>query len=236
MKFFRSALWTTVCIALLFTSATPSFAKVKSVSTDGEATVYLTSDFSRGFDLDYRVAFMPAPKNRSWSVVSILLLSGDGHGGSVSVGLSRGFPNATTLAAFTTSAAPGKKQGFQSSPVICASSCRIELRGSVDAINAVVNGTAIESWSRQSLGIREPAVQLNAEVAGLNDIIFATVIPVQTVAAGKAIRPTCAFTTQGVEPRPSADGITFIGTRRQNARVTYISLVTGSTGDSCPKH
>lgn len=229
------SLLTTICIGVLFTSATPTFANVKAVSTDGEATVYLTADFSRNFDLDYQVVFLPAPKNKSWSTVSLLLLSGRGRGSSVSVGLSRGYPHASTLAAFTTSTAPGKKPSFESSPVTCTPTCRLQLRGSADALSAVVNGRRVGSWSRRSLAMRTPTIQLNAEVAELQDTISATVTPLSTVVAGTERRPSCAFTTQGIEPRLSADHrIIFTGARRKNARVTYIALVSGSTRDSCP--
>ena len=219
---------------LLLGAVAPAAAKVKATSTDGEATVYLTADFTHDFDLAYRIDFAPKSTNKAWSVVSILLLNGVGNGASVSVGLSRGFPNPTTLAAFTTANAPGEKADYRSVPVACARTCLVELRGTATAIAALVEGHSIGRWSRRRLQLDAAAVQVNAEVAELGDALHATMSPVRTLAAGQLIDPSCAFTTQGIEPHLQTRGaISFEGVRRKIARVTYISLVDGSTGDSC---
>ena len=59
----------TAAAGLACALAGPALAKVTSVSTDGEATVYLNTDFGQDFDLAYDVTFEPAPENKSWSTV-----------------------------------------------------------------------------------------------------------------------------------------------------------------------
>lgn len=51
-----------------------SAGAVKSLSTDGETTIYLQGDFSRSFDITYNVVFAPSSANRSWSSVSVNLV------------------------------------------------------------------------------------------------------------------------------------------------------------------
>ena len=210
----------------------PSPAAVKAVSTDGEATVYLTSDFSREFYLGYTVTLRPAPTNKSWSTVSILLLGSAAPSGSVAVGISRGSPDAATLAGFTMSNALGKPPILRTFTVDCGAKCLLEMSGDATTIAASVGGRRVGVWARQSLSIVSPTVQINAEVAEVGDRISARAAPVRSVSGGHIQRPACAFTTQGVEPKLSGDGtIEFEGSRRQNARVTYLSLATGATGD-----
>jgi hypothetical protein len=221
------------CIA----SSMQSAGKVRAVSTDGEATVYLLHDFSRAFDLKYSVWFKPSPRNRSWSDVSVLLIGRSPSAGSVSVGLMRGYPNAGTLSALTMATRPGVRPAFKSIPVHCAHACAIELRGDARNVEALVQGRAVGVWMRADLALIKPYVQINGEVSATGDRIAAQMRPIHVVLSGRAIpHPKCAFTTQGVEPHRGRDGtIVFSGARRVNGRATFISLVNGKDVGHCPR-
>jgi hypothetical protein len=235
MTSLKRLLWLTVTLALAMSMPLPSNAKVKPVSTDGEATVYLNGDFSKEFDLSYDIAFHPARHNRSLSFIDVLLLGGIPPSGSITVGLMLGAPNASTLSAFVTTNPRGGKQKFEQFPVTCLSHCHLELKGNATHFFASIQGRRIRTWSRSNLFIRKPYVQLNGEVNGSGDSIFASVTPIRVNAGGRSLRPTCAFTTQGIEARgTSANTIEFVGSSRSDARVTYVSLRTGKTGDKCP--
>lgn len=224
-----------VALCLLL-SALQGVGKLQSVSTDGEATVYFRNDFSGTFDLVYNVTLKPAPSNRAWTGVSVLLLGEAWPGSSVSVGMSRGYPKPGNLASFTTSAAPRAQSKYTTFPVHCQT-CLIELRGDDKNIYASIDGHGIAMWSRKTFPITKPYVQMNAEVTTVGDELSATFQRVRAEVNGKALpAPRCAFTTQGIEAGPLRGGtITFSGTRRVDARVTYVSLQDGSTGDECPR-
>ncbi len=217
-------------------SSEQSIAKVKAVSTDGEATVYLSKDFSGDFDLKYGVTLEPAPSNHAWTGVSLLLLDKQWPGSSVSVGLSRGYPNAATLAGFTTSSRPRTQSKYKSFPLHCESACVVELRGDTRNVYASLNYRRIATWSRQTFPMIRPYIQINAEVSAVGDRIAARLRPIRIVLAEKSVPlPTCAFTTQGIEPKALGDSmIVFSGTRRVSSRATYISLLDGRAKDSCP--
>jgi hypothetical protein len=228
----------TAAAGLACALAGPALAKVTSVSTDGEATVYLNTDFGQDFDLAYDVTFEPAPENKSWSTVSILLVGAKFPSASVSVGLSRGYPNATTLSAFTTSAHPNERQTYRAFPVQCMVRCRLELRAQRGDLYALVDGRELASWPRWGYPMANPAVQVNGEVGEVGDRLSASLVSARRRLAGVPTpAPTCAFTTQGIEPRAlgTPGSIAFAGSRRPDARVTYIALADGSASDSCPE-
>ncbi|MGH7727646.1 MAG: hypothetical protein ACREM2_02475 [Vulcanimicrobiaceae bacterium] len=200
--------------------------KVTAVSSDGEATIYLLDDFSGTFDLAYRVRFEPAPSNRSWSTVSILLLPLCRPGSSLSVGLSRGYPNSATLLAFTTTSSPGARSTYRPFPVQCPATCDLELRGDSYVVAAIVAGRRIARWPRARFPMRNPYVQINGEVGSIGDRIVARLSPLKTTLRGKPVPlPSCAFTTQGIEPRVIGDRVLVIaGTRAAG----------GGAVDRCP--
>lgn len=235
MTLFRWLLWLTVTLALATSMLLPSNAKVKPVSTDGEATVYLNGDFSREFELSYDIAFHPARHNRSLSFIDVILLGEIPPSGSITVGLMLGAPNPSALSAFVTTNRLGGKQKFEQFPVTCRSHCRLELKGNATEFSASIQGRRIRTWSRSDVFMRKPYAQLNGEVSGPGDSIFALVTPIRVTAGGHSLRPTCAFTTQGIEARStSSNAFEFVGTSRSDARVTYVSLRTGKTQDKCP--
>lgn len=222
-------------LALAFALPFDLLAKVRTVSSDGEATVYLMGDYSGDFDLAYNVTFDPEPSNHSWSTVTLMLIGPLQPSAWISVGLSRGYPTRASFKVFTASGGPRKSGTYKNSSVRCALSCRIELRADKTTIYALVNGRKIETWARNAFTIIKPYVQLNGEVHAIGDRISARLDLARAVSAEKPLpRPLCAFTTQGVEARAIApSGIAFSGARRRNARVTYVSLIDQSTGDSC---
>jgi hypothetical protein len=232
----------TICLSIFVLALAVAWpfdvlAKVRTVSTDGEATVYLMGDYSGDFDLAYNVVFDPASSNHSWSTVTLMLLGPLQPSAWISVGLSRGYPKPASLQGFTASSRLGKPETYKNSSVRCSLACGIELRADKTTIYALVNGRTIEAWSRKVLTIIKPYVQLNGEVHAIGDRISARFYLVRAVADKKRLlSPTCAFTTQGVEARAIAPaGIVFRGARRPDARVTYVSLKDGSTGASCPQ-
>lgn len=223
---------------LLLLLAVPciAFAKVHAVSTDGEATVYLTNDFSKDFELSYAVAYPPVPRNHSWSDVSLLLLSG-APGGSISVSLTRGSPNQQTLSALTIITRPGAAPVQKMLPVACGKSCILTMRGDSRHVAVAVNGKTLASVSRGSIALVKPSVQINGEVSAVGDAISATLARVRTTADRKELAPpTCAFTTQGVFPSALPNGgLRFSGKRNPHAAVAFVSLIDGSMGDTCSR-
>ncbi|HKU66177.1 MAG TPA: hypothetical protein VJP85_00185 [Candidatus Baltobacteraceae bacterium] len=212
----------------------PALGKVRAVSTDGEATVYLTEDFSGDFDLTYDVHFPASPGNHSWSVISLLLLGRTPGGGFVSVGLSRGSPRQTVLSAFTDAARAQASSVYRSSPVRCTTECTIELRGTKNAIFALADHRPIGTWQRKALALRRPYVQVNGEVSAIGDRISARLFAVRTKNGHRKLPvPTCAFTTQGVRAYAMRGGLRFSGRRSPSADATYVHLPDGATGDTC---
>lgn len=218
-------------------TALPSSGKVRAASTDGEATVYLTRDFSHKFDLKYSVWLKPSPRNRSWTDVSLLLIGRNRFPGSVSVGLMRGYPTTARLSALTMANPPGGRPEFRSIPVNCSRGCTIELRGDAAYVRALVQGRSVGFWPRRNLSMEKPYVQINGEVSAKGDRISAQVRPIRAMVSGRLLpRPTCAFTTQGVEPSSRSDGtLEFSGARRTGARVTFLSLKDGRDVTICPR-
>lgn len=217
--------------------AVPSIglAKVRAVSTDGEATVYLTHDFTRAFDVSYEVHFAPSAENRSSTFVSILLLERTSGSRSIGVGLSRGSPRENRLSGFVDVTRPKAAAAYRSVPVRCTMECYLELRGTPGAVTALIDHRAVGTWARKSLGLTNPYIQINGEVSAVGDKISAQLTPVLARIGNIQLpRPTCAFTTQGVHAEMSAAGqLAFKGKRDTHAGATYVSLLTGATGDTC---
>jgi hypothetical protein len=224
-------------LILAFQRLPTAGADVTATSTDGEATVYVFGNFSSDFDLAYNARFNLAPSNRSWTTVSMLLMGSGPQDASLSVGLTRGYPKVSTLSGFTTSNAPGQQGNYQSFRIRCRWSCLIELRGTKDAVHAILSGHVVGSWNRRVFTMTRPYIQLNGEVHQAGDKISAELKAIRATVRGLHLKPpACAFTTQGVEVRAikPAGSIEFFGSRHAGARVTYFSLLDGVTGNSCP--
>jgi hypothetical protein len=207
-------------------------AAVKSVSPDGEATVYLSGTFSNDFDIAYRAVLQPRSDNKSWSTLSILLVGSRIPGPGASVGVVSLPPGHRPVRAFTYVAYPSAKGQYESLSATCAAGCVIELRGDARNIRAYVDGKIVGSWSRSDLYLQHPSIQLNAEVHGSGDHIYASLIPVQTKIAERTLRsPTCAFTTRGIEPAGRTT-LTFRGTTN-DAGGSFINLLTGARMNKC---
>lgn len=219
--------------ALAAAAASPAPARVKAVSTDGEATIYATGDFSAEFDVAYKVVFRPNSSNRSWTSISVLLLGRKGPG-YISIGLFGGYPKAGETSAFVTYAAGSRRAKFST---IRNDSPRpvLELRGDETHLYAYLNGVRIASWLRSVYRIERPYLQINGEVAASGDVIDARLTPVRLIASRHALHyPTCAFTTQGVTPSANRDGVLIIsGARRISARATFIRLADGAPVERC---
>ncbi len=214
---------------LLCVASSP--AKVTTISPDGEATVNQVHDFSGDFDLIYKATLKPEPTNTSWSMLSIALLNIARDSG-ITVGIYAGPKLA--IAGFTSTNGGAARFSFRRAGP-CVPSCTIELRGDAATVRAFIGGRVVASWTRWSYNMPQPYVQLNAEVTAIGDTIDATLVQQRAMINGKAIPfPICGFTTQGVEPTAVGDALHFRGKRTPGARVTYLSLVTGATGDSCP--
>jgi hypothetical protein len=80
-----------------------------------------------------------------------------------------------------------------------------------------------------------PYVQINAEASGQGDHLSARLLPIKTVSGAAVLSaPTCGFTTRGIEVhRAHHSALVFAGTYQNYARVTYVSLEDGTTGDTC---
>jgi hypothetical protein len=211
------------------------FERPTGASTDGEGTVYLTNDFAGDFDLLYDATLAPAPSNHSWSLVGVMLKA-QTTPAWMEIGLSRGDPDAATLTAFTAASTSTGKRSWNPVKAECAPSCEIELRGDKTTVDGFVNGRQVEEWSRVAFQMVKPYVQLNAEVNAVGDIISARLTLRHGTVSGAPLQPpTCAFTTQGVEAKLlSPTVLTFSGQLRTDARVTYVSLVDGTSEDHCP--
>lgn len=202
------------------------------VTGDGHATAYLLGDFSRDFDVAYRVSFEPTPTNRSWSLVSLYLIGQNMAGGSLGVEIARGYPHASSLSGMTSTALPGRQQTYHLEAVNCHP-CVIELRGARDDVYAFIGGNQIGHWKRDRFTMTDPYVQLNGEVNAIGDRLFARLVPVRVTAQGASISPDkCSHTTQGIAAREeAAQGIVeFFGTRSSNAPTAYVSVVNGEAG------
>ncbi|MGB6738878.1 MAG: hypothetical protein WBD57_13655 [Candidatus Cybelea sp.] len=207
-------------------------ADVKSASSDGEATVYLLDNFSADFDLAYRAVLKPAAHNKSWSSLSILLVGSQIPGPGASVGVASDPPHHAAARPFTYVVYPGLRDDYKSHSKSCSAGCLIELRGDARSIYAYVDRHAVASWSRSDLFITHPHVQLNAEVHGTGDSVYASLTPVRVLVAGRALpNPTCAFTTRGIEPAGRTT-LTFSG-KTNDAGGAFIELASGARADKC---
>ncbi len=207
-------------------------AAVKSVSTDGEATVYLMGNFSGTFDVAYSASLALAAHNKSWSALTILLVGTIIPCPGASIGLASGYPNARTLTAFTDVTYSSLRNSYKSQRVNCPIRCVIELRGNKNNIYAFLDGKRLATWPRVDLSLIKPSIQLNAEAHGVGDVINASLVRIRTIAGGRILpHPTCAFTTRGVEPSGTTN-FKFTGTNR-NAAGAFIALATGAHSDKC---
>lgn len=223
--------WLVTCVVSVLMSQI-AVAAVKPASPDGEATVYLLGKFSEDFDVAYRAVLKPAIHNKSWSSLSILLVGSQIPGPGASVGLASTPPSGVSTRPFTYVVYPGLSNDYRSYSATCAKGCIIELRGDARKIYASVNGKRLASWSRSDLYLQHPYIQLNAEVHGSEDYIFASLNPVRTIAVGRRLsRPICAFTTRGIEPTGLAMLI-FRG-KTSNAAGAFIDLLTGAHRSKC---
>lgn len=220
-----------VFIATLLIVPPALLAAVHAYSSDGEATVYLSGDFSQPFDLSYAATMDAAPRNRSWSYVGILLLGNPLPSDSVEVGLFRLAASRGRPSLFTSITTKGSSSGFRDEGT-CAANCVLELRGDRTIIEALANGRVITRWKRTEFHMDKPYIQLNGEVARTADTISAHLRPLNTTLGSHSLKsPTCAFTTQGIDARQSPDhALTFEGTFRPASRVAYISLADGKLG------
>jgi hypothetical protein len=218
--------------AYIAATLTAAMAAVKSASSDGEATVYLMADFTKSFDIAYRVTLKPAAHNKSWSSVSILLVGRQIPGAGASLGIISDPPSHTLVHSFTYVVYPNLKGDYNRQSGRCLTGCLIELRGDQHSIYAYVNDSLVASWSRSDLYLQHPHIQLNAEVHGVGDSIYAVLIPVRTVVADRTLpHPTCAFTTRGIEPA-GLTALKFRG-KANDAGGAFINLLTGIRGDKC---
>jgi len=206
-------------------------AAVKSVSTDGEATVYLAGNFAKPFDLTYRAVLKPGSRNKSWSTLSILLVGSQTPGPGASVGLASD-PEHRSVSPFTYVVFPNQQYDYESRSGHCSDACVIELRGDRSRIYAYINRTLLASWSRSDLYLQHPSIQLNAEAHGDGDTIQASLTPIETSIAGDGVAaPACAFTTRGIEPAGRST-LVFSGKTNDNAGA-YVNLTTGARKDKC---
>jgi hypothetical protein len=227
------------CIACV-TGATSGHT-VKAVSSDGEATVYLIGNFSRGFNVAYNAVLAQVRTNRATTFVGIMLLGRRRPGGSIAIGLSRNAATAQSLEAFVSSTTAQDATHYQSFPVVCLPACGFILRGDRYGIYAfAVTSDGIRkigAWARADFEFVRPYVQLNGEVTALGDRIAATLIPMRVVADSRDLpAPRCAFTTRGIEPRRNGGAmLEFTGTYRPGAAASFIDLGTGKRVDRCPR-
>jgi hypothetical protein len=228
----RRASWAlAICVAVVSMSH-GALGAVKSVSTDGEATIYATGEFSKAFDVAYRAVLKPGSHNTSWSTLSILLIGSriPGPGASVGVATDASHPGAVTP--FTYVAYPNLQTDYEGYKADCRRGCVIELRGDSHSIYAEVDGKILAEWSRSDLYMMSPSIQLNAEAHGGGDVLYASLTPVRSDVAAHPLRqPTCAFSTRGIEPS-GLKSFTFRG-RTNSAGGAFVNLSTGTRGDKC---
>lgn len=222
-----------IAAALVLAFEAPQAQAAAAVAADGEATVYVRGDFSGNFDLEYRTALEPAPRNRSWSSIGIMLLGEVNPGPSVYVGLANEAGGGRAAGAFTSAALSSGKNVYHSLDADCAGGCLLALHGTPETIEARVNGRVYERWRRASFPLKHPYVQLDAEVNAEGDSIAATLTPVRTTAEYRQLAPPgCAFTTRGILVHGGRT-LSFSGTYRSGAPVSYILLTKGAWIGSC---
>jgi hypothetical protein len=221
-------------VAVVLGSATVTLAKVTSVSPYGEATVYISRDFSVDFDLAYAVTMKPFLTNASSTQAGVLILSSQGAQ-SVYIGVQGADLKHAVARAFTSTVDEAGKNEFKDLGA-CGPTCHIELKGDETTIHALVNGVEVNAWPRSKIGMIHPYVQINGEVPIVGDKIDARFTPEATLLAGvKLPPPSCAFTTQGVEPTLAPSGtFTMVGSFVSGGRVTYLAFADGRAMDTCP--
>jgi hypothetical protein len=221
-------------------AAAGSSRAAKPVSTDGEATIYVTGDFVHGFDLAYNALLRPMPANRGDIFVGIMLTGHEPHGPGIELGLNRDAVNPRLVRVFLSLNARHAAPSYTSFPARCTPACELILRGDRYGLYAAViteDGIQnIGAWSRAAFSLVQPYVQLNGEVTKPGDRIFAVLTPMRTVANSENLaRPTCAFTTRGIVPRREPGGLLiFSGAYRTDAPSSFIDLKTGRMVDRCP--
>lgn len=224
--------------ALCIAAATPRHS-VRSVSTDGEATIYLTADFSRGFNVAYNAVLPQSAGNRSTTFLSVMLVGRRFSGGSIAFGLTRGAP-AQALQIFVATTTPHGAHHYATFPAACLPACTLVLRGDRYGLYAfAVTAEAtrkLGAWARADFDFTRPYVQLNGEVATPGDRMVATLVPMRLVADARDVpAPRCAFTTRGIIPRREPSGaLDFRGTYRPQAPASFVDLRTGKSVDRCP--
>jgi hypothetical protein len=220
-------------------AATPA-PKIKAVSTDGEATMYVKGDFSGGFNVAYGAVLRSMPANRSATFLDVMLIGRQNPGPAVELGLTRDARNGFgALRAFTAVTTRYGARRYSEAPIACAPACVLILRGDSRSFRASVMSDdgyrEIGSWDRRDFDLREPYVQLNGEVAKTGDAIYGVLAPVRVVAAARELgTPSCAFTTRGVVPSRLPGGmLTFTGANRNGAPVTFVDLTRNRTVTRC---
>lgn len=226
----RVVFW--VAIALQALAAASALGSVKPVSPDGEATVYLAGDFSGDFEIAYRARLAPAPHNKSWSTLSVLLVGRVIPGPGASVGIANGVPSGGVLSTFSDVTFADGKNSYRNGHTACSAGCVLELHGTKQDVRALIDGKQVAFWPRSALSLVGPSIQLNAEVHAAGDVITASLVRLHAVAGGLALAdPTCAFTTRGIEANGRRT-LRFTGTNHA-APGTYFSPITGARSDSC---
>jgi hypothetical protein len=215
---------------IAMTGTPPVRATPKAFSTDGEATVYQPGDFRRAFVLAYDVAVRRFPANRSWSVVGVTVLGDAPPSDGMTVGVT---PSARGAEVFT-SIVRGGRSTYRASGVMCAGTCRIELRATATTITALHGATVVGTWPRALFRMPHPAVQINGETSAPGDRLEATVATVRAVADGAPLpQPACAFSTRGIDVVRERNGVLQYAGVFDAQAPRYISLASGLGGDSC---
>jgi hypothetical protein len=231
----------TALLMALALAAVPA-PKVKPISADGKATVYLMGDFSGGFNVAYGGVLRSMPANRARIVLDLMIVGAKKPGSSVELGLTRDARNGFgALRAFT--AVRTRYGGYRYSefPVSCAPACVLILRGDRQSFYALVAGNdairQIGAWRRTDFHLREPYVALNGEVMKAGDAIDGALTAVRVVAAARQLpSPACALTTRGILAHRLPGGtLTFSGTYRNDAPVSFIDLTRGRMVTRCPR-
>lgn len=163
-----------------------------TLSSHGEATIYVAGDFTGDFDVSYDVTLVAPLNNRSFTTIGVMLIGASDPGPSAEVGLADGYPSAKSTSGFVVGS---HAHGTTSSAVWglrCGSTCTIELRGTSDRVSAYLDGRTAATWSRSDLAIKSPYIQINAEVYKVGDTISALIVTQKATARGRALQmPTC---------------------------------------------
>jgi hypothetical protein len=228
-----------VAIAACAIAATPRDV-AKPVSTDGEATIYVIGNFTRGFNVAYDAVLRQERKNRSTTFLSVMLLGRRNPSGSIAIGLTRAAPAAESSELFVATTTPGGANHYETFPALCLPACGLILRGDRYGLYAFATTAGgiqkLGSWARADFQLVKPYLQLNAEVAMPGDRIVATLAPLRVVVDSADLsQPRCAFTTRGIMPRRNPGGtLEFTGTYRSDAIASFVDLENGKLAARCP--